>query len=133
MSAVHVDDTPAGTVLTYGSVELRLCPLYHPGDLIRVSTLLRVEVVDRAEHADGIVILSTHPRPDHVRPSVMAVLFTHYIRHMALNHVDHASTQRTLKHPSESLRRLTEAAFHHDLTQRSVIASFAFTPTVRYL
>jgi hypothetical protein len=63
----------------------------------------------------------------------MAVLFTHYIRHAMLDHIDHRSTQHSLKHPSPSLQRLTEAAFLHDLIHRSVAASFAFNPIVRYL
>lgn len=133
MSAVQIDATPAGTILTYGAVELRLCPLYQPGDLLRVSSLMRLEVVDRAEYADGIVILSKIPRRDQARPSVMAVLFTHYIRHAALDNVDHVSTLRSLRHPSEYLQHLTEAAFLHDLVQRSVTASLAFKPQVRYL
>lgn len=133
MSHAQVDETPHGTILTYGSVELHLCPLYAPGDLLRVSTLLRIEVVNRVEHADGIVILSTVPRPDHPRPAVTGVLFTHYIRHAALNHIDLVSTRRELTHPREALRQLTERAFLFDLTQRSVTASLAFVPQVRYL
>jgi hypothetical protein len=134
MSEMQVDETAGGTVLTYGSVELRLCPLYHPGDLLRVSSLLRVEIVTRVEHADGVVIFAKLPREGGLRPSVYGVLFTHYIRHRAvIDDVDHNSTLHVLQHPSERLRFLTEQAFHVDLVQRSVAASLTYTPKVAYL
>lgn len=132
MSTVQIDDTPLGTILTYGSVELRLCHLYAPGDIVSASALLRLEVVDRVEYADGIVVLSTTPRPQEVHPSVLGILFTHYIRHALLNHIDHRATHQALRHPSALLRRMTEAAFHQDITKRSLAASFAFQPSVRY-
>lgn len=126
-------DTHAANILTYGSVELHLLDAYTPGDAIKVANRTYLEVVDRVEKADGIILLATHPRPGHARPGCTCVLFTHYLRHAFLDVVDHAATVTHLTLPTDSLRRLTEIAFMRDLIRRSVTASLIYTPQVRYL
>lgn len=123
---------PAG-VLTYGAVELHLFDSYAPGEIILIAPHTYLEVVDRVEKADGIVILATHPRPGQRWPGCTCVLFTHYQRHAFLDIVDHAATVTHLSLPTEHLRRATEIAFTRDLIRRSIAASFAYTPQVRYL
>lgn len=126
------DTHPTG-ILTYGSVELHLFDTYVPGEAIQIAHRTYLEVVDRVEKADGIIILATHPRPGHQRPGCTCVLFTHYQRHAFLDVVDHAATVTHLSLPTERLRQLTEMAFMRDLIRRSIAASFAYTPQVRYL
>jgi hypothetical protein len=121
-------------VLTYGSVELCLYQEYRIGEALRIHRNLFLEIVDRVEKADGIIVLGKIPSEDKTRrPTCICVLFTHYVRRPYLDLVDHAATVTHLTNPSESVRRATERAFLMDLTTRSVAASLAYTPSVRYL
>lgn len=124
---------PCETILTYGSVELCLYPSYHAGETIHIHSSLCADVVDRVEKADGIVILAMIPREGIVRPSCQCILFTHYYRRRYQDTVDHLRTCMELRTPTEALRRLTEQAFHHDMTVRSISASLTYVPKVRYL
>ncbi len=92
-----------------------------------------MEVVDSVEKADGIVVLGLLPREDQVRPSCQCVLFTHYYKHAFTDQVNHLETVAKLTFPSESVRLATERAFLMDLVRRSVTASLAYSPSVRYL
>jgi hypothetical protein len=121
-------------VLTYGSVELCLYQQYQIGEAIRIHGNLFMEIVDRVEKADGIIVLGSIPNEDKTRrPSCICVLFTHYVRRPFLDVVDHAATVQHLTRPTDLIRRATERAFMLDLTTRSVTASLAYTPSVRYL
>jgi hypothetical protein len=120
-------------VLSYGSVDLCLYQGYPAGDTVRVHRNLYMEVVDRVEKADGIVVLGLQPVEGQTRPTCHCVLFTHYFKHVYSDRVDHMTTVLRLTQPSESIRLATEKAFHLDLIRRSITASFAYNPSVRYL
>jgi hypothetical protein len=123
----------SGGFLTYGSVELCLYQSYHAGEAIRIHRNLFLEVVDRVEKADGIVVLGLLPREGHKRPACQCVLFTHYYKQEHVDMVDHAVTVARLTFPTEATRLATERAFMMDLVSRSVTASLAYSPSVRYL
>lgn len=126
--------TTSSGVLTYGAVDLCLYSLYQPGSTIRIHRHLFLEVVDRVEKADGIVVLGMMPNEvAKRRPICLSVLFTHYYRKPYFDVVDHAETVLRLTQPSESIRRATERVFMIDLVTRSVASSLAMTPSVRYL
>jgi hypothetical protein len=93
-----------------------------------------MEVVDTVEKADGIIVLGLMPNEvAKRRPICLSVLFTHYYRKPYFDAVDHAETVLRLTKPSESTRLATERVFAIDLVTRSVAASLAMTPSVRYL
>lgn len=121
-------------VLTYGSVDLCLYNLYKAGSTIRIHRNLYLEIVDRVEKADGIIVLGLMPNEiPQRRPVCLSVLFTHYYRKPHFDAVDHAETVLRLSQPTESIRRTTERVFMIDLVTRSVASSLAMTPSVRYL
>ena len=128
--------TLTGAILTYGSVELCLYQGYKAGETLRIHQNLYMEVVDRVEKADGIVVLGLLPNEGKgvpSRPSCQCVLFTHYYKHPIKDTVDHFTTVARLTFPTETVRRATEQTFIMDLVKRSVIASLAYSPSVRYL
>lgn len=120
-------------IRTYGSVELNLFPAYGLGDVIQVAGRIYMQVVDRVEDADGIVVLATTAREGHARPACTCVLFTHYKRHAFMDVVDHAATVTHLALPTDTMRMMTEIAFTRDLTRRSLAAALTYHPRVRYL
>ena len=122
-----------GGILTYGSVELCLYRTYHTGEALRIHRNFFMEVVDRVEKADGIVVLGLLPRDNSTKPTCQCVLFTHYCKHVCKDAVDHAQTVIHLTSPSEAMRLATERAFLMDLVRRSVTASLIYSPSVRYL
>lgn len=132
MDPMSANDVGHNGMLTYGSVELCLNREYTPGDVIKVDDRLYIEIVDRVEKADGIITLALVPRKDQ-RPSCLCVLFTHYMRKKDADMVDHVATVTHLSLPTETVRKMTERAFQRDLVTRSVSASLAYHPTVRYL
>jgi hypothetical protein len=126
--------TKSSGVLTYGTVDLCLYNLYKAGSTIRIHNNLFLEVVDRVEKADGIIVLGLVPNEiAKRRPICLSVLFTHYYRKQHFDVVDHAETVLRLTQPSEAIRHATERVFTIDLVTRSVAASLAMNPSVRYL
>jgi hypothetical protein len=120
-------------VLTYGSVDLCLYNLYDAGSTLCIHRNLYMEVVDTVEKADGIIVLGLMPNEvAKRRPICLGVLFTHYYRKSQFEAVDHAETVLRLSRPTESTRLATERAFMIDLVTRSVTASLAMSPSVRY-
>lgn len=92
-----------------------------------------MEVVDTVEKADGIIVLGMMPNEvAKRRPICLGVLFTHYYRQLLFDAVDHAETVLRLTKPTEATRLATERVFTLDLVSRSVTASLAMNPSVRY-
>lgn len=124
-------------ILTYGSVELCLYKQYRNGEILQVRDNLYLEVVDLVEKADGVIVLGMVPNHERERsskrPACLCVLFTHYYRNQFIDAVDHAATVNKLTLPTETIRLATERAFLTDLVKRSVTASLAYNPSVRYL
>jgi hypothetical protein len=121
------------SILNYGSVELHLYRPYYSGEVLKVTDRLHIKVVDCVEEADGIIILAKVPRLPSQRPGCTCVLFTHYMRHLLVDRVDHVATITHLSLPTESIRLMTERAFIRDLMIRSTASSLAYQPEVRYL
>lgn len=122
-----------GAVLDYGSVRLRLCSLYTPGEEIRVDDRWRLSVVSDVEEADVLYILSLlEKEEDALRPTCLCVMFSQYFRKRFTDLIDHASTATMIQRIPQLTMKL-DRALYVDLTRRSITASLAFQPKVRLL
>lgn len=129
-------DIPASKerILQYGTVELCLYPLYTPGEIIPIAKNFYISIVNRAEAADGIIILGSVPSEiPNRRPTTICVLFTHFYRKSMQDTIDHARTNFMLKRPTSYIREATRHAFCQTLAMRSFIALVSCAPIVAYL